>query len=65
MTILTWQARQSKQLTLVQMEELTGISKTTLNDIENEKTSPTLNQLEVIAQALDMKITELFKSDYK
>lgn len=65
MEILTWQARTEKNLTLVQLEELTGISKSTLNTIENGITSPTLRQLEAIAAALDVKITDLFESEYK
>lgn len=65
MEILTWQARMNKALTLRQMESLTGISKTTLNNIENGVVSPTLQELETIAHALDMKISELYQSDYK
>lgn len=65
MEILTWKARSEKHLTLVQLEALTGISKTTLNYIENGKTSPTLRQLEAIAAALNIKITDLFDSRYK
>jgi transcriptional regulator with XRE-family HTH domain len=52
-------------LTLKQLEALTGISKSTLNTIENGITSPTLRQLEAIAAALDVKITDLFDSEYK
>lgn len=44
---------------------MTGISKSTLNNIENEKVSPTIAELEAIAKALNMKITDLFDSDYK
>lgn len=65
MEILTWKARIDKNLTLKQLEELTGIGKTTLNNIENGLVSPTLYQLEVIAHALDVRITDLFDSDYK
>ena len=65
MEILTWQARTKRGLTLRKLEELTGISRTTLNDIENGKVSPTLWELETIARALDMKISELYNSDYK
>lgn len=65
MEILTWQARANKNLTLKQLEELTGISKTTLNTIENGKTSPTLRQLESIAIALDTRISDLYDSEYK
>lgn len=65
MEILTWQAWTKRGLTLRKLEELTGISRTTLNDIENGKVSPTLWELETIARALDMKISELYESDYK
>lgn len=65
MKILTWQARTKQKLTLTQLEKMTGISKTTLNYIENGITSPTLRQLEAIAIALNVRITDLFDSDYK
>lgn len=65
MKILTWQARTQKNLTLKQLSAMTGISKTTLNYIENGITSPTLRQLELIARALGVKMTDLFDSPYK
>ena len=65
MEILTWQARTKKNLTLKQLETMSGVSKTTLNYIENGKTSPTLDQLEAIAKALDVPMTDLFDSEYK
>lgn len=65
MKILTWQARTKQKITLIQLEKMTGISKTTLNYIENGITSPTLRQLEAIAIALNVRITDLFDSEYK
>lgn len=65
MEILTWQARIDKKITLVKLSEMTGISKSTLNNIENEKVSPTMAELENIAKALNVKITDLFESEYK
>lgn len=65
MEVLTWQARTEKNLTLKQLEALTGIGKTTLNNIENGLVSPTLWQLETIARALDTTISNLFESEYK
>lgn len=65
MKILTWQARNNKKVTLVKLSKMTGISKSTLNNIENEKVSPTIAELEAIAKALEMKITDLFDNDYK
>lgn len=65
MNILTWQARTKKGLTLKQLETMTGIGKTTLNNIENGLVSPTLQQLETIARALGVKISDLYESEYK
>lgn len=65
MEIRVWEARQQKGYTLIQLEGITGISKSTLNNIENGKTSPTLSQLESIASALGVRITDLFDSDLK
>lgn len=65
MKINTWQIRRENNLSLKELQELTGISKSTLNNIENGKTSPKLEQLEVIAKALDVRMTDLFESEYK
>lgn len=65
MHILLWQVRANKGLTLRQLEELTGISRATLNNIENGKVSPRLDYLEKLAIAMDVRITDLFESDYK
>ena len=63
--VLTWQVRQKRGLTLRQLEELTGIGKTTLNNIENGLVSPTLNQVEAIARALGVNMSDLYTSDIK
>lgn len=65
MKILTWQARKNKNLTFIKLATVTGLSKSTLNNIENGKVSPTLDELEAIAKALNVKITDLFDSDCK
>lgn len=65
MKILTWQPRHDKELTLVELSRLTGISKTTLNEIENENRIPNMLQMEKIAKALDMKISDLYESEFK
>ena len=65
MEVLTWQARNKRGMTLKQLEAATGIGKTTLNNIENGLVSPTLNQLETIARALDTKMSDLYDSVYK
>ena len=65
MEIKTWNARIEKNYSLVKLSLKCGISKSTLNNIENSRTSPTLKQLESIAKALNCKITDLFDSYYK
>lgn len=65
MEILTWQARNNKKVTLVKLSGLTGISKSTLNNIENGRVSPTIKQLETIAKALGVRISDLYESQYK
>lgn len=65
MKILIWEARTAKGLTLMQLAKLSGIGKSTINNIENGKVSPTLFQIETIAIALGLRITDLFDSDYK
>lgn len=63
MEYLIWQERIKKGVTLVELSRMTGISKSSLNNYENGKRSPTLVQMEVIARALECRITELFYSD--
>ena len=65
MKILTWQERFKKDISLAELSKRTKIGKSTLNYIENERVSPTLHQLEKIAIALDVRITDLFDSEYK
>ena len=65
MKILTWQSRYNKNVTLMKLSSKTGISKSTLNNIENGKVFPTIIQLEAIAKALDVKIGDLYDSEYK
>lgn len=60
--IKVWEVRVKKKLTLLQLAELTGISKSTLSDIENLKVYPRIDQLEKIAIALDVPIERLYES---
>lgn len=59
MKILVWEMRTSKGFTLMELSKKSGIGKSTINNIENGKVSPTLFQLEMIAIALGVKITDL------
>lgn len=65
MHILVWNIRKYRRMTLVGLAEKSGISKTTLNNIENEKVWPTILQLEQIAKALHVHINDLFDSPYR
>lgn len=65
MKILVWEMRTKKGFTLMELSKKSGIGKSTLNNIENGKVSPTLFQLETIALAMGVKITDLFESECK
>lgn len=54
-----------RHLTLQELSAKCNISKTTINNIENGKVSPRLDQLEAISQALNVHITDLFDSPFK
>ena len=63
--IKLWEIRTAKGLKLEAVAAVTGVSKSTLNNIENGKTSPTLANLEKIAKGLGCRIGELYESEYK
>lgn len=65
MEIRVWHVRRTMGVSLVQLQDLSGISKSCLSNIENGRTSPTLKQLESIARALNVRISDLFESEYK
>lgn len=65
MKILVWEVRHIKGITLKELAALSGISKTTINEIENEKRMPNLAQLEALAKAMNVGISDLFESEYK
>jgi len=57
-----WEARISKKITIRQLSELTGITKSTLSNIENNKVDPKLSQLVKIAKVLNISIENLYES---
>lgn len=65
MEILLWQVRDKKGYTLERLEQKSRISKSTLQRIETGETSPTMESMEKIAKAMNVKITDLFESEYK
>lgn len=60
--IKVWDARIKRKLTLSQLSQLTGLAKSTLSDIENNRVDPKISQLDKIAIALAVPIEELYKS---
>ncbi len=60
-----WAIRIDRNITIRELADLSGISKSEINNIENERYSPRLSQLEKIAAALNMGIVDLFDSEYK
>ncbi|RHT97345.1 MULTISPECIES: helix-turn-helix domain-containing protein [Erysipelotrichaceae] len=65
MELKIWKERIKRNVTLRDLSERTGISRAALNNYENGIRSPTIEQLEMIAKALDCRISDLFESDFK
>lgn len=65
MKLNIWEIRIDRGVTLIELAKRTGISKSTLGNFENGLTTPNLLQLEKIARALNVHITDLFDSDIK
>lgn len=63
--IKLWEIRTAKGLKLEAVAAVTGVSKSTLNNIENGKTSPTLANMEKVAKGLGCRISDLYESEYK
>lgn len=56
------QARSEKKMSQVALAEKAGIQSTYLSDIETAKKEPCLRVLDLLASALGMSMSELFKS---
>lgn len=67
MKILVWKIRTEKGLTLEELSRLTGISRSTLHNIEKERNNimPRMDALEKIAKAMNVRISDLYESKYK
>lgn len=65
MKILLTQIMYEKNVSVRQLSNMTGIPKSTINNIMIEKYSPTLDNLERIARALKVGMVDLFDSPYK
>ncbi|MFA9375778.1 MAG: helix-turn-helix domain-containing protein [Lachnotalea sp.] len=65
MIINLWEIRKAKGLKLEAVAILTGVSKSTINNIENGKTDPKITVLEKIAKGLNCHISDIYESEYK
>lgn len=65
MKILLNKLRHEKGVTLEELAAKSGISKSTLNRIENEITFPTMEHMEKLAMVLNVRISDLYDSKYK
>lgn len=54
-----------KKLTVRQVSVLTDIPKSTIADIQNNKTMPRMDTMENLAKGLKVRITDLFDSPFK
>lgn len=59
--LLIKEIRKNKNITLDELSKRSGVSKTHINDIENNRKEPTLSIAVSIAKALDVQLTDLFK----
>lgn len=59
--MLIYELRTAQKLTLEQLEERSGVSKSEINAIENHKVSPRLDTLKLIADALNCKTSDLYQ----
>lgn len=57
--------RKEKKCSIMNINQLTGLSKSTISQIENGQSSPTVQTLEKIAKALDVTIGMFFKENEK
>jgi len=64
MKILIWEARTAKNISIPELSKKTEISTGALSNYENGIREPKPSQLEKIAKALNMKISDLFYSEY-
>ena len=59
--ILVKDIRRQKHINLNELSKISGVSKTHINDIENNIKSPSLYVMVRLAKALKVEITELYK----
>ena len=65
MKILIGEILYKRKISYMQLSIMTGIPKSSISDICNGLTMPRINTLETIAKALNMRISDLYESNYK
>lgn len=65
MKILLGEIMYKKNISVRQLSIMTGISKSTISNIANETYSPTMENMEKLAKALKISISDLYESPYK
>jgi len=63
MKVYLKEVRKQKKMTLMQLEDLSGVSNSEIRDIENGIKTPRISTLYVLAKALQIPITALFSCD--
>ncbi len=63
--ILIYYRRIEKEMTLMELSKKTGISKSALQNYESNIRYPNMLQMEKLAIALKVHISDLFESEYK
>ncbi len=59
--LLIKEIRKEKRITLEQLSKMTGVSTSHINDIENNKKEPSLSIAIMLAKALKVDITEIYR----
>lgn len=65
MKILLGDIMYKRNLTARQVEIMTGVSKSTVSRIANNQIIPRLDTLEELAKGLNIKISDLYESDFQ
>lgn len=65
MKILLGEYMYKRNLSIRQVEILTGVSKSTLSRILNNQISPSMDVMERLAEGLKVRISNLYESDFK
>ena len=65
MKILLGEIMFEKNITYPELERLSGVSRSTLHRMANGQKTNSIEHLEQIAKALNMRISDLYESDWK